>query len=774
MKKIDKYKLTTVIILVILIIGSILFSNIVDKKRSTTDFAGNYDFVKAQVNKISYDNTDDLKSRNDSVKQTKQEFQITILDGSHKGERYEIRNTVEAVDVHRMIVSEGDDILINYTIGSDGKMNSIHLYEIVRDKYLYLLSCIFVFSIILICGKKGIKSVIALFFAGYMIIMVLMPIIMAGFNSLITTIIICIITGTATIIFINGINKKAAVAIMGTVGGIIISAFIAVIIGHASKITGLTDHEMQMFAYTNRSINLDYRYLLFSAIIIGALGAIMDVSISICSAMSELIEIKPDINKKNLIKSGMNIGKDVMATMVNTLILAYAGGAFNLILLFKAERVSYTEIINLEIITTDIITALSGSIGLVWTIPVTVFAMAKLHNRSNSKIIKSNKRTLFPKMKKHISLIIIIFIIISLSSKIVYAEQFSNSNIKNEIKTVKAKVMKITYDDTSESIKEDMSNVAHRQEFQLIIEEGGHKGEKYTLKNTIEAIDVYNIKVHSGQHILVSIDEDENGKIIGMQLFDIYRENILYILLIIFFVLMLIVGRHKGLKSIFTLILTGIIVMKIILPSILKGSNPILITILCSIVIVCVTLLGLNGINKKTISSILGTLGGLFIAGIIALLAGNAAAVTGLADEEAQMLAFLQQNAHLNYQGILFAGIIIGALGAVMDVSISIASSMSEIIDIKPEITMKEYLKTGMNIGKDIMGTMSNTLILAYAGGSIQLILLFMAANTSLSQIMNLDSISGEIIRALAGSIGLVITIPMTVIICAFINKGRI
>jgi uncharacterized membrane protein len=294
------------------------------------------------------------------------------------------------------------------------------------------------------------------------------------------------------------------------------------------------------------------------------------------------------------------------------------------------------------------------------------------------------------------------------------------------------------------------------------------------LKNTIEAIDVYNIKVHSGQHILVSIDEDENGKIIGMQLFDIYRENILYILLIIFFVLMLIVGRLKGLKSIFTLILTGIIVMKIILPSILKGSNPILITILCSIVIVCVTLLGLNGINKKTISSILGTLGGLFVAGIIALLAGNAAAVTGLADEEAQMLAFLPQNAHLNYQGILFAGIIIGALGAVMDVSISIASSMSEIIDIKPEITMKEYLKTGMNIGKDIMGTMSNTLILAYAGGSIQLILLFMAANTSLSQIMNLDSISGEIIRALAGSIGLVITIPMTVIICAFINKRNI
>jgi uncharacterized membrane protein len=108
----------------------------------------------------------------------------------------------------------------------------------------------------------------------------------------------------------------------------------------------------------------------------------MDVAISIASAMTELTEIKPTISFQELIKSGMNIGKDVMATMATTLILAYMGGAFSPFLLFIAERVSYTEIINLEIVTTEIVTAIAGSIGLVWTIPATVMAMASLRKTS--------------------------------------------------------------------------------------------------------------------------------------------------------------------------------------------------------------------------------------------------------------------------------------------------------------------------------------------------------------------------------------------------------
>ncbi|MBC2581079.1 YibE/F family protein [Clostridium sp. DJ247] len=377
-------------------------------------------------------------------------------------------------------------------------------------------------------------------------------------------------------------------------------------------------------------------------------------------------------------------------------------------------------------------------------------------------------------MKKYTFLSCITVIIILFLS---FGKVFANTQIEGSKSvpdiTVKARVLKITYDDTNEPLKKDKSNISHRQEFRLVIEEGKHKGEKYTLKNIVEAVDVYNIKVKENQYILVNITEDNNGKITGMHLFDLYREGTIYKLLAIFFIAIILIGGLKGLKSVLTLVLTGIIVIKVLLPLILKGYNPILITIICSIVIVCISMIGLNGINKKTFSSIIGTILGVFSAGVIALIAGNYANVTGLANDDAQMLAYLPQSVHLDFKGILFAGIIIGALGAVMDVSISIASSMKEIMEIKPNITINEYIKSGMNIGKDIMGTMANTLILAYAGGTIQLMLLFMAANTSLKQILNLDVIVSEIIKALAGSIGLVFTIPLTVMVCAFLNLRK-
>lgn len=111
----------------------------------------------------------------------------------------------------------------------------------------------------------------------------------------------------------------------------------------------------------------------------------MDVSVSITSAMDEVLQIKNNISKKDFIQSGMNIGKDIIGAMSNTLILAYAGGAFSLIFLLAAQKMTYTTIINMEMISTEIITAFAGSLGLVWTVPITVFAMAALVFKSNSK-----------------------------------------------------------------------------------------------------------------------------------------------------------------------------------------------------------------------------------------------------------------------------------------------------------------------------------------------------------------------------------------------------
>ena len=127
----------------------------------------------------------------------------------------------------------------------------------------------------------------------------------------------------------------------------------------------------------------------------------------------------------------------------------------------------------------------------------------------------------------------------------------------------------------------------------------------------------------------------------------------------------------------------------------------------------------------KTLAAIIGTPGGLICAGVIAQIVGEMAKLTGLGDEESQMLMFIPQDISFDYKGLLFAGILIGALGAAMDVGMSLSSAMFEIKEINPEIKKSDLLKAGMNIGRDMIATMSSTLILAYTGGSLQLMLLY-------------------------------------------------
>lgn len=234
---------------------------------------------------------------------------------------------------------------------------------------------------------------------------------------------------------------------------------------------------------------------------------------------------------------------------------------------------------------------------------------------------------------------------------------------------------------------------------------------------------------------------------------------------------MVLIGRIKGLKAVVSLTITGIVVMNFMLPLILKGHNPIWIAILSAIIITSVTFIIIAGVNIKSFSAIVGTVGGVVSAGVLAFIVGSLAKLTGLSSEEASMLMYIPQQINFDYRGLLFSGIIIGTLGAVMDIGMSIASAMYEMKTINPEIPPSKLIASGLNIGRDVMGTMSNTLILAYTGSSVPLLLLFMAYKTPLIEILNLDMIATEIVRALVGSIGLIVAIPITALSTGLILK---
>lgn len=344
---------------------------------------------------------------------------------------------------------------------------------------------------------------------------------------------------------------------------------------------------------------------------------------------------------------------------------------------------------------------------------------------------------------------------------------------EREFTIVKGKILDIPYDDTSQIRDIPIESDIRYQHLKILLLNGPFKNNIYTLRNTIDQINPYKLIFKKGENILL-YQYEKNGKLTGLKIFERSKENSLAFLVGIFIISMLMIGGLKGFKSFITLLLTIIIIIFCLIPLLLKGYSPIPITILSVGIITILTIFIVSGINRKSFSGILGTILGTFFAGLIAMSIGNFAGLVGLGSEDMQALVYSSNGNFLNYRGILFSGVIIGALGAVMDVAMSIASSMWEIEIVNPNISNTQLIKSGMNIGKDIMGAMSNTLILAYVGSSLSLIMVFFSYKLSFYEIINLDLVATEIIRSIAGSIGLIFSIPFTVFVSILFRKKRI
>ncbi|NDL68147.1 YibE/F family protein [Anaerotalea alkaliphila] len=297
-----------------------------------------------------------------------------------------------------------------------------------------------------------------------------------------------------------------------------------------------------------------------------------------------------------------------------------------------------------------------------------------------------------------------------------------------------------------------------------------YREQTFTVTNYIDEAMAYNLQLNAGDEVYCILELDAGGNVLEALVYEHRRDKYLYLLGGIFVLTMLGVGGRKGLKSMVTLgiTLTGVYYM---LVGIINGGDPVFLAVFISAVVTVATMFLIAGFNKKAVSSLLGTLSGTLTAGILALWIGSLTHMTGLGNTEAQMLMISQHSVPMDLTGILFASIIIGTLGAVMDVSISISSAINELTVANPLYSTTDLFKSGMNIGRDVMGTMANTLILAYVGSSMFLLLVFMVNGIPYRNVVNMDLIGTEILRAMVGTIGIIFTIPATAIIASLLEK---
>jgi len=350
-----------------------------------------------------------------------------------------------------------------------------------------------------------------------------------------------------------------------------------------------------------------------------------------------------------------------------------------------------------------------------------------------------------------------------------YIEHRPEPELQSTTSFEKAKIISI--EDKSEVFEtEEGERIEAYREIGVKMLSGAHEGEETFFKDSPQT-NPFGMEFEIGQKLLLYIEDMGDGNW-TVSIDSFYRVPELLWLIVIFFIFLIILGGvRKGLKTILSLVVAVILIFKVLVPAILSGYSALLITFILALVISAITLILVGGRNKKSYAAILGTLGGVIVAFIISFLFAKAASLIGLSTEEGRLLA--STNPDIDPRGIFLSGILVGALGAAMDVAIGVASAVKEVSDANQGSGLKKLFKSGMNVGRDVIGTMSNTLIFAYVGAALPTILLFQQLGESWLKFLNFNFIADEVVRSVGGSIGLVAVIPLTALIAAYFYRKK-
>lgn len=326
-----------------------------------------------------------------------------------------------------------------------------------------------------------------------------------------------------------------------------------------------------------------------------------------------------------------------------------------------------------------------------------------------------------------------------------------------------AKITSITEKKSQSKNQNGKSEQITEQKIKAIIMNGKHKGETIQLKNTTSYSEVTDLNLKLRDEVFISISENSKGHITSCKINDLKRDKYLVYIIALFSILILIVGGVKGFRSLSSLLI-NILIFLLIIEMYLNNFNLASIFMVAVILFVTLSMIIVCGINKKTFSAIIASIISTFITILIALIVIKFDNSSGVHFEELEFLTHPPEK-------LFYIELLIGTLGAIMDIAISISSSMNEIFNKNPDIEKKLLIKSGMEIGKDIMGTMSNTLLFAYISGSVPIILLLLRNQFPIYNIVG-EYLSLEIIRALVGSIGIVASIPITIFSCIVLLKN--
>ena len=695
----------------------------------------------------------------------------------------------------------GDRVFLEIPLRTKDQQNvdSVRLLERFRTPFLLYLAGFFSCLMIIVGGAKGIRALLTLVASALTVFYILLPLLAKGYNPIGISLAISAFLTLITFLFITGLSRKMISGLFGTLGGLVAVGILSVLSQKALYLTGLAEE----FGYLELGIALwrtpaahgwNFEGILVAGMILGSVGAMMDVGMSISSAVYEVKSVNPNITVRQAIQAGLNVGRDVMGTMADTLIFAYLGADIITLLLPQIEfpevgtTYPFLRLLNDEAISASIVQAIVGTIGLVLTVPITA-VLAGLTTRWAKPDNTLDESALPPAELDQpaepttnwlvpISLLIVIGLTFWLQdylqkqSAVISSSTDSNGQILAQSEYAKGKVLQ-----RLEQNGNDLTRQHHVLEVEIL--SGMYTGQKIVMRNVVNTkMPLLSIPAEPGDTVLCRLggSPDQIGLVKQVQAFG--RDQFIVFLLGLMLICVIVVGREEGIRTVCALVGSGLVIYFFMLPMIAEGKPPVLIVTLSSGLIAFCSLVFVIGPSRKTFSAVLGTMGGVMTAGLIVVLSQQFLHFTGMEDAIAVDIVEALRQPPFDFQQLLLAGMLIGLLGVAVDGAIEVSSSMEEIRRANPNMSSWQLASSGMNVGTDILGTMVNTLVFAYIG--VRLLLLMAVASPDLQlfksppvELLSVGMMSSEILRILAGTFGLVLTIPITALISAFLFDSK-
>lgn len=362
------------LILLVLFFAFVVRINMVDKTELVS--REGQTFEKGVVTEILQDNL-----QPDGTRVGEQHVRVQMTTGVRAGETLEM--TSASGYLFGAGCTEGMKVIVMQSVAGDSTVASVYAQD--REMVIYVFAALYLLALCLVGGMQGVKGAAGLVFTFFCIIFVYLPLVYQGHSPFWVSVFVCAVTTLVTMYLIGGPTRKTAVATGGTVAGVCIAGLAATAFSAASGITGWNVSDIESLLTLANTNGVQVGGLLFSGLLISALGATMDVAMSIASAISEIHVQTPDMPRRDLFKAGMRVGRDMMGTDSNTLILAFAGGSISMLVLDYAYDLPFQQIINSNNIGIAVMQGLAGSFGIVLSVPVTVLLAVLLYTRQGHR-----------------------------------------------------------------------------------------------------------------------------------------------------------------------------------------------------------------------------------------------------------------------------------------------------------------------------------------------------------------------------------------------------